>query len=306
MSTLRLVAILLIFVMLASAQPIHAAEGIVEVRQDALPTPILAPEEVAKIQALQQQSLDPSLVSPISPDDAVVLTIFSVGGVPQPVALLNIQDGAIQPIALDFARYQVIAPWHWRNATTLETLAVDTTSETNPFHLQIDRTSSLISTTPFTTTLPGALLSVAPNLSKALVLVAPDQQQAPQTVSAPVGRQSAQPGSPPPLLAPWQPQPSLAPLRLTVTAEPTTLATIDLHSGVVQPLTTLPIGVALPFNTRETIAWSPAANRLAVILTGLDDRAASGFDGALLSSLIYRDAIGDFPPRTIHSSKTTR
>lgn len=228
----------------------------------------------------------------MSPDDTIVLSDVIASGSFH-TALVNIQNSSVVTVSDTLASFSPVGPWFWRDAQTLETLAISPTQDlANPqvlVWLNIERATGLVNTRPMTATLPGELISVAPNLSRALVLYTPQQRQAPNTISTSLDWVAPKRHAP----DEWEPS-DIRDQRgvLEVTTEAATLATVDLQTGALTELTQFPAGSDL-----INASWSPAGNRLALTSTAVRDRKDrfDQRDGALLSSLVYREAVGELP-----------
>ncbi|MEM8531989.1 MAG: prolyl oligopeptidase family serine peptidase [Chloroflexota bacterium] len=266
----------------------QSAPGVIDFDPAAPLDPILEEDEVTKILELQS-SASVFMMSPVSPDEETVLTW--VGGIP---SFVDLQNGATVPISNTFFQLRLLegtfGTYHWSDADTLETLAVIPAEEeeANPQLQQVsmDRTSGVVSTEPLSATLPGLNIGVAPDLSEMLVLIEPETQSAPET-------QSIQLSSYAPTNDPTDPANPLEPQVLQVTTESANLAVIDIATGTSRTLTEFPAGTAI-----GNVIWDVAQNQLALTYQGVQDRFNNrqDLDGALLSSLVYRDAVGALPP----------
>jgi dipeptidyl aminopeptidase/acylaminoacyl peptidase len=315
---------LLVVAVAAPARAQEQANGVVlfDPSADEPPPPLLADDEVERIDRLQNEAVYTLAVSPVSPDDQYVMV--SSG---EQIGLLNIQDGS--SVALDSAIFERfvplpllgLAPFSWLDTTTIGTLAIDLASRdpaTALVRLAIDRETFDISADVISLPADTGVVSVAPDLERFLLVVLPPQPdeggagQGSRAVRvrvappAPSQARSSRPDVPPGVRRAVEralASPAMARLELMqdgaetgeVAVTPTTLDLVLF--GGDQPglryVTTVPAASALIGQ-----AWTRDSSRVAVSLYGVADfeGARETFDGALLSEEIYRDATGNMPP----------
>jgi poly(3-hydroxybutyrate) depolymerase len=315
---------LLVLVLLAGLTPAHAQQSrtnnnILTVDASDAPEDLLAPEEVERLQRLQNEAVYPLPFSPVSPDDKVVLAISG-----EQIAFLNIEDGSSR--AINPEAFGSLAPlpllgfssFSWLDERTLGALAINFdagTVEEAFVKLLINRDTLRLSAEPVRLPENTSIVSVAPNIDNfLLVQLPPAEEEGPQslTVRVPVAR--AAPGAPrlqqlhlPPALQRRADRaratPAFASIQLmqdeadeeSIDASSRTVDLL-LFSRVSRELryvTTLPEASA---NLGE--AWSRDSSRLAISFFGLLDPAKERllYDGALLSEEVYRDVTGNLPP----------
>ena len=135
----------------------------------------------ARLQTLAtlRKTVEPRLLSPISPDDTTVVTAAmpeagrggSEPGTPH-MAFLNVQDGSSQPIDAAALKTLPESEVVWRTARTAAYLAADTAG--SPLLVELDRASGTVISS--TLRLPGRPLSLAPNASRVLILLSPNSR----------------------------------------------------------------------------------------------------------------------------------
>jgi dipeptidyl aminopeptidase/acylaminoacyl peptidase len=315
---------LLVLVLLAGLTPAHAQQSrantnILTVDATDAPDDLLSPEEVERIQRLQNEAVYPVPFSPVSPDDKVALIISG-----EQIGFLNIEDGSIRAINPEaFGAYAPLpllgfSSFSWLDERTLASLAINfdaRTVEEAFVKLLINRDSLRLSAEPVRLPENTSIVSVAPNVDNfLLVQLPPEEEEGPQTltVSVPVAR--AAPGASLHRQIPLPPALQRRADRARATAafasiqlmqdeaEPeiidATARTVDLLlfsriSRELRYVTTLPEASA---NLGD--AWSRDSSRLAISFLGLLDPAKERllYDGALLSEEVYRDVTGNLPP----------
>lgn len=320
--------VLLAVLILAGAGPLRAQERannvvVVDPSADEPPPNLLADEEVARISRLQTETVVAVPVSPVSPDDQVVLVSSE-----ERIGLLNIQDGS--SVAFDaeaFSRYAPlpllgISAFSWLDARTLGALAVDFGTPRQDealVRMRIDRETLRISTEVVRFPERTALVSVAPSLDRfLLVLFPPDEgdgeggAEGAAAIRLEVG--APRPARPQPEQIAVPPQvrrgleralrsPAMARLallqegpegdELVVTPETVDLLLFSSAEPGMRYVTTVPAA-----STRLGEAWTRDSGRLAISFTSLSDveHPRPDYDGALLSEELYRDVTGNLPP----------
>lgn len=311
---------LMLLVLMSSTMPVRAAEPPLLVKEDEKPDPILSDEEVQKIQNLQSGGSAPILLGNISPDDQSVLTASDEAG----LIFQNIQDGQLGP-AMDVSKLRNVSSTSlllhlfgipsiaWVNNTVLQFWSVARIEDNSvPVLVSVDRTSGGVWVTPLDIPADMSPLSLAPNASRILLIKNPESADANSEsmhyTQVPAATQrhnsprlsNAQKQKLDGFLAqyPW--------LRVftagrfdeegdaTIASEPVQLWVKDLVSGELRE-----VGSVDSKSIPVSLNWSQDGSRLGLITTRIDpgDReSATPFDGALIRSILYRDAIGDLPP----------
>jgi dipeptidyl aminopeptidase/acylaminoacyl peptidase len=311
----------LLLSLLISAAPARAADPPLLVSEDDKPGPILSEEEVEKIRILQDSPTSPLLLSPISPDDAALLSVTSEG-----LTFLGVEDGAAVPVddavrglnpsTLLLGLYGIPSAG-WRNERTLQywtTVRTDPDEPPQTALVSIDRMSGRVRAG--LVDVPRSLqpVSLAPNASRMLFVEIPQNQDegdgsaearyAEMRAGLPLpalgGMSAEQRGSldalfhDSPWLVPFAPRWLQERGALAVTTELYALWVKDLASGDLRR-----VGEVNSKSEVLSIGWSQDGSRLGIASTLIDpgDRESdSPFDGALISSLLYRDAVGALPP----------
>ncbi len=306
---------------LAPARAQAPQNNIVVVDPDRPPRNLLSDEEVARIERLQTETVTPLPLSPVSPDDQVVLVVSD-----EQLGLLNLRDGS--SLAIDPERFGSFAPlplsgftrFSWLDGRTLGALAINFAAarpEESFVKLRIDRETLAISAEPIPLPADAGIVSVAPDLDRYLLVVRPPT--APEDtgtmgltriqVSRPdpgAARAAALP-LPPGLqrrVALARANPAFERLWMlqegeddatTASATPQTLDLLLFSrvDGSARYLTTIPAASVLAGET-----WTSDSGRLAFSLYGLLDPEKARFtlDGALLSEQVYRDVTGNLAP----------
>ena len=288
MRYVSLLIIMLLSVFMISNTTAQSAPGVVDFAPDAPLAPILSEEEVTQIAQLQATA-NVFLLSPVSPDGQTILALLG-----STLTFLDVQNGNTVPVSDTFRGLSLLnglaGTYYWRDTNTLETLALlPPEQETDDSQLQrvtLDRRDGMVTTAALNATLSGMLIDVAPDLSRVLVLMAPHTQAAPTT-------QTVQLASYQLAIDPTNPHHPREPQELEITTESANLVLLETTTGNRRTLTELPAGADI----LGTI-WNLPHSELALTYTGVRDRLddEQNLDGALLSSLVYRDAIGALPP----------
>ena len=293
------------------------ANEVLTVFPDAPPAPLYDESTLNTIATLQNVSY-PALLSPISPDGEVALA-----GVGFELLLLNVLDGSTVAVSPNLFRFGPISDYVWRDADTLEVLAYNVESFVPELvRVLIDRADGSISVELLDVPLPGTPLAVSPDLNKVLILFVPEaplrqgeveasgveaiRGRAPMTETV-----SLTEGFGPSRELPWAeklaaayPVPGKASglfhpasgddqAVLQVTAEQSELAVLDLAAPSLTPLASLPPGTFL-----ASAFWQPDGEQIALVYAGFfeQDEVRPFYDGALISSLTYKDVTGQLPP----------
>ncbi|NOK63074.1 MAG: S9 family peptidase [Chloroflexi bacterium AL-W] len=288
---MRYVSILLVLILSVSVisnTTAQSAPGVIDFAPDAPLAPILSEEEVAKIAQLQATT-NVFILSPVSPDRQTVLTLLG-----RELAFLDVQDGTTIPINDAFFGLSLLGglagSYHWSDTDTLATLAIIPPEEEDAApqlqRVELDRASGAVSTEPLSAMLSGMFIDVAPDLSQILVLIEPQTQEAPTT-------QTVQLSSYKFAIDPSNPHNPLELQELEITTQSANLMLLDTTTGNLRTLTEFPAGADI-----QGAMWNLAHSEVAVTYTGVRDRFddQQALDGALLSSLVYRDSIGALPP----------
>lgn len=316
---------LLVLLLLAGLTPAHAQQSrannnILNVNASDAPDDLLSPEEVERIQRLQNEAITVVPFSPVSPDDQVVFVISD-----EQIGFLNIQDGSSRALSTEafgnFAPLPLlgVTTFSWLDERTLGALGLNFEArviEDAFVKLLIDRETLRVRAEPVRLPANTALVSVAPNLDHFVLVQLPpeEEEEGPGTFTVSVPIAHAVPSfrwlQRIPLPPAMQRRVNLAratqafaSIKLMQEQQEdedieATVRTLDLLlfnrvSGQVRYMTTLPETAA---NLGE--AWSRDSSRLAIsfysLVTSSDERPI--YDGALLSEEIYRDATGNLPP----------
>ncbi|NTV63907.1 MAG: prolyl oligopeptidase family serine peptidase [Oscillochloris sp.] len=290
---------------------------------ESLPALLDNEDEVTKIQHLQQDKVNPSLASPISPDDQAVLISTDTQ-----MGFLNINDGSIVELSAEALGPFVPLPFYglssfvWLDDQTLGCLALNYAANSQAEYvvaLGINRATLEISV--FYLVIPDdlSIVSISPDLTHFAAAVIPpedstsggyrDQLLKTQVTLPQVGniRQAGVISMPrafqaraeqartrfASLLDRFQFMQDTPTDETTVTKKTLDLVTYDALSGERNYVTTLPEATSL-FGE----AWAPDSSRLALSFFSLSepDDARYSFDGALLSEIAYRDVTGNIPP----------
>jgi dipeptidyl aminopeptidase/acylaminoacyl peptidase len=313
---------LLVLVLLAGASPAIAqrqANNILTVDTSEPPDDLLSPEEVERIDRLQNESVYPLPFSPVSPDDRAV---FITSG--ENIGFLDIEDGSITPLSPESFGFFVPLPltgfstFSWLDERTLGALGLNFEAQTVEeafVKLRIDRETLKVSAEPVPLPANTSIVSVAPNIDNFLLVQIPpeeeSEEEAPIVASVPVsgGAPGAERLERPLLPAAMQRRvdralASNAFRRLVLQDQPSdeeleaTVRTLDLLmfnrvSRELRYVTTLPEA-----SSALGEAWTRDSSQLAISFFGLadPDNERSIYDGALFSEEIYRDVTGNLPP----------
>ncbi len=240
------------------------------------PANLLPANEVQRIQTLQN-TVPPSLLSPVSPDGATVL----ISGAS--VAFLNIATGATVAVGSSFGDYTCVTNIVWRAADTARCIATANTGGAT-VQLDLNRTNGNVTATPIT--LPGTVRSLSPDGQRVLV-----QLDGPGAALAGISY----------VVRPSFPATSAAndqsPRSIEVANTPTTLAVYHLQTQQQAELLTLPPGALLT----SAAQWSPDSTRVAFTHTTydrIDDDPSytDPSDGTLLSTAAAQDVLGRLSP----------
>ncbi len=289
---------------------------------------LLPGAEVAKIDALQNQTRFMQIIGDVSPDDGAVLAAIG-----DDLGFLSVQDGSYRPLKLE--AFGPIIPIGltgaaggiaWRDGRTLVTIGFTIDEELGdifPVLLSIDRITGRVSAQAMPSFPPLTIpLLIAPRGDGFLLLVAPNDQgdqamRAARTERFALGRDlprelsvAATPSIARRVKALVAAHPSLAGLLapslsaaasrhiLTVTKEPAQLSYYRVATDEVEPLRDVARDMA-----PVSATFSPDAAKLAVGFTALPDytdydkpRDNTNRDGSLISEQLYRDATGNMPP----------
>ncbi|QZZ19768.1 S9 family peptidase [Leptothermofonsia sichuanensis E412] len=189
---LKLVTLSLLKVFLTSPQGILATEPVKPLlpsqaqvkpkpitvinRKTAQQTALLSPEEIEKIKVLQA-TLWPQIISEISPDGIKVVVSWQEPGTETPsLHLLDIQNGL--RIEITANQLQGFQPtwFYWQDQKTAIALASKPEGEGDEQYALIRLNSQNGRTQIEPLTLPGLVMSMAPDASKALVQIKPRSQ----------------------------------------------------------------------------------------------------------------------------------
>lgn len=282
---------ILIAVLILSVTPTYAE--VAEIDPTQAPPPTLSSEEAARLATLQAIQL-PILLSAPSPDDGVVLAAF-FGPQTSSLALIGIADGAQTPVDPGAGELFPLTEAVWLDNQSVAYIAQRFDNEREqpvPILVTIDRATGAISTADLA--LPGFPVSLAPDGGRLLVELTPPEGGAGD------GRQAVM-RSRFDLAVPLQPTPAPRgrpfaglghrdPQLRAFASQAVSLAILDLRTGALNPLTTLPAGSEL-----GSWAWSPNG-RLALVhnrVAATDNRELTQF---VLSNKATQDAMGRLDP----------
>ncbi|HEU5086393.1 MAG TPA: prolyl oligopeptidase family serine peptidase, partial [Roseiflexaceae bacterium] len=321
MNRRRWFAMMLLFTLLVCAAPAQAADPPLLVDEETKPGPILSEDEVARIRQLQTTTATPMTLSAISPDDAALLIATANG-----IGFMSVEDGTVTPVdrvvrnlnpsTLLLGLYGTPVAG-WRNERVLQYWTTLRTSDRRPqvALVSLDRVSGQIQASAVD--VPATLhpVSLAPNASRLLLVEEPPDQESGDANPEELGYVELPSGLPIPASgglsaaqraernAVLQANPWLVPFvpewlrergTMAVTNDVLRLWVKDLNSGDLRP-----IGEVSSESVVLALSWSQDGSRLGLVSTQFDtgDReTATPFDGALIASLMYRDAVGSLPP----------
>ncbi len=327
----RWLPMLLVALMVIGIVPARAEEPKIKVKnnvvtveptygdEDALPT-LLSDEEVAKIKRLQTDMLVAVPSSPVSPDDQVVLVTMG-----NTMGFLNINDGSSVAIPEEAlgpflpVPFLGVSSFTWLNDETLGCLALNFAAETMDEYVGIlgmDRETLELSFNPLSVPENLSIVSVSPDLSHFLAVVIPEEMQPEEalktstlrvTLPEVAGLEKIEGLQIPTSMQARvnQAQSRFAGLfagfalmqdnndAITVTEKTLDLVMYDALAGEQAYVTTIPEATTI-FGE----AWTPDSSQLAISFISLrdPDDTRGGFDGALLSEVLYRDATGNLAP----------
>jgi dipeptidyl aminopeptidase/acylaminoacyl peptidase len=278
LTRLRSAGLLVLLGLLLGTSPVQAAIGLIDPRTP--PFALISAAEVAKLKELS--AIAPPLTqSPLSPDETTVLA--SAG---DRLVFLDVRDGTTRPVNVAaLAGIRRLTNLSWRGPDALSYLGVDLNRRV-PVLVTLNRTNGAVTAAPVA--LPGAPLAGLPALS-------PD---AGRVLIAVVANPESRPAAAEELISPFD---RVVPLglgrpagfdgeeepALRVAAVPVTVLVMELASGAVTPVATLPPGTAL-----AALGWSADGRRLALARFSLqqDDIVSP------IKSLVNLDAQGALPP----------
>ncbi|NJP05204.1 MAG: prolyl oligopeptidase family serine peptidase [Chloroflexaceae bacterium] len=268
------------------------------------PVTLLDEAEIEKIVQLQQGTVQPQLISAISPDDTTVLmaTFLPTGEVT--IEFLNITDGSRTvlnntPLLELVNHFRVISePW-WSSDTILSFLAIN--EDEQFIRIAVDHTTLDAAVAETFATLPESayIVSASPRGTHVLLEVYQEQifddvpdglartgditiQTRPDTIN---WQSSYTPD--------WLTLPPLMPGKIDpntvrVNSEEVNLSIMDVRSGQIVPMTTLTPGTSV-----SSFSWAPDGTQVAMIRTS-DINVWRGQES--VAALVVRDAMGKLPP----------
>ena len=320
---LRLLLILACATVVVPAQAQQTRNNVVNVdasrpgqRQD-----LLEPEEVERLERIQTETALYLPFSPPSPDDQMIFVVSE-----EQVGFLNLSDGTIRMVDPEAFGSLVPLPlvgfsrFTWLDDQHLGALGVDERArkaEEAFVKLRINRDTLKVSAERIRLPSDTAVVSVAPDLDRFLLVLLPPEAEEDAGMAAPIRvpvtrvapgithaatiplppgleRAVAQARSHPAFQRLWMRQEGEAETGdIAATPETLDLALFGRLDGSLRYMTTVPAASVLFGDT-----WTRDSGRLAVSIFGLfdPDQERPPFDGALLSEQVYRDATGNLAP----------
>ena len=274
-----LAAILLIAIAL-SITP--AAAEVVDVDPEKDPTTTLDQAESQKLAMLQSAAF-PSLASEISPDDTTVLNVTAKPGEQSfSLSFVNIMDGSTSPVSELARDLPPFSEVRWRDGRTVVYVSLD--FKVGPVIVTLDRVTGALRERPIK--LKGFPLSLAPNGSRLLMALRRDTKD----------DEAAKMQSPFDITLKRAPDDRVSLARFDADRQALQLAekevdfsALDLNSGEVTPLLTLPDGSGLV----SSPAWTPDGSKLAFVHTTIPKVSRSGTE---LAEKTTQDALGNLAP----------
>lgn len=276
----RYPGLLLLLILVFLVAPARAEIAVVD--PDAEPEVTLRPADAQKLARLQQVVF-PALASDVSPDDRSILVSASRGQTGG-LAFVDITDGAVKPVGREALRWEPFTEVAWRDDHTAVYISGD--DRLGAVLVSLDRDTGAVITK--TLALPGFPVTLAPNASRVVVAIVPEEIRRKS--------RSALPPSPFTVEVKGSPFRRAGPARfdsdkplVKLTDDEVVLGSIDLNSGEGVELVTLPQGSGLASQP----AWTPDGSKLALVRTQIpiNDR-----NGTILSDLTTQDGLGLLPP----------
>jgi len=320
---LRLLLILACATVVVPAQAQQTRNNVVNVdasrpgqRQD-----LLEPEEVERLERIQTETALYLPFSPPSPDDQMIFVVSE-----EQVGFLNLSDGTIRMVDPEAFGSLVPLPlvgfsrFTWLDDQHLGALGVDERArkaEEAFVKLRINRDTLKVSAERIRLPSDTAVVSVAPDLDRFLLVLLPPEAEEDAGMAAPIRvpvtrvapgvthaatiplppgleRAVARARSHPAFQRLWMRQEGETETGdIAATPETLDLALFGRLDGSLRYMTTVPAASVLFGDT-----WTRDSGRLAVSIFGLfdPDQERPPFDGALLSEQVYRDATGNLAP----------
>ena len=273
----RLLVVLTLIACVALAAPVAAKISQVDPFDE--PEIVLDPAEAARLAALQGTTF-PSLYSEISPDDAVVFSVISSPS-DTTVGFINVGSGAVTPVDPAIFNYEPLTEIVWRDAQTAVFISSD---DGEPIVVSLNRDSGAVSAAPLP--MPGFPISLAPNGSRVLVALLPSLTQSKSTgMKSPFTIEVRKA----PLQRPGPARFDAEHKVLQLAEDEVLLASYDLNSGELIPLTTFPESSGFASQP----SWTPDGSKVAWVRTTL---ANVGREGNRLAELTTQDGLGALPP----------
>ncbi len=294
---LRRVALLcLIALLLVGGVPARAEER--EIAPTDPPPTELSEAEATKLAALQNV-VAPTILSPISPDDAAFLVNFSTSE-SQRLAFVAVADGSQTPVEQATNDFVPSSQYAWADAQTLVYLSERYAIEAQTFVsvlVALNRTTGALSTRDIT--LPGFPVSISPDGTRVLVeLMPPDPTQTSAQAAKARLRSPfdltvrVRPPTPARLALDMGLGPRAGDGQRSFASTEVPLAIFDLRSGAVNDLTVLPEGGEI-----AAYAWNPDGGRLALVHNGVGlAHRAMATNRFVLANQVTQDAMGNLDP----------
>lgn len=307
--------VLLLVILLAGVTPAQAEIVTIESPDEESP-PLIEPEEIPRIEQLQNP-FRYLLVEPLSPDDEAVLAIFVTPNDAE-LVFLNVNDGSTVLVEPFLQTIFPLTNLVWLDETNLVGLGVNifAFSESDLFvAFLINRETGDVEVFPIGDAIQGLPINLAPDASKALVISnfsLDGNQQTNQLQQLQHLGGQGQFEQINQLLSPFKTRVQIRPERalpsklrkfaplldrlqdgddedIEIAPEVTEYAVVDLETLALTPVLTLPENSAIITEP----AWTPDGSKLAITRTTFED---VGRGEVTLGSLVTQDTLGSLPP----------
>lgn len=294
----RWLVLMLLVGLLLSVSPVAADKRIVDPSQE--PEISLDEAEAAKLAQLQNYTF-PSIASRVSPDDSTIFTVAYARSGDVLLQFVNVNTGAMVRAGDQALALGPLSEIAWVNERTIRYVSLNT--DLNPVLVDIDSRTGAVVTQQFD--LPGFPFSLAPNAARLLIVLAEEVQNdtgdTPDTSRLKTlerGQFRLKVQSPFNIVvkkAPFKrPGPAIFDYQdngqLQVSSIKLTLASLDLNTGELIPLSELPEGTG-PVSQPQ---WSDDGSKLTLVRTTVP---VYGRGGTPLANLTTQDTLGKLPPQ---------